>query len=339
MVEYLDDFQADCLTLGMEKHTVESYTSNIILFFDYVGKPYTDVKIFDLTKFLNFLRFEKEIKYRGKIKIGCAKSTIKTYFSSINAYYDFLEFNEHIEHNPVTRFRKRYLRHVKKDNGPENQRQLISIRDMAKLVYTTDNLTYRAVIMTFAKTGLRRGELISLDRDDLNMTTGTIYLKPTAKRTNRIVFIDNETIEIIRHYLDNQDCIKSPALFLSKHGKRLNRNSVYDLVTRNAQRLGFHNPDGRLIEKFTPHCCRHWFTTYLLRAGMSRENLQALRGDVVTSAVDIYNHINYDLLRADYLERVPHLKEAMLYPESEKKNIPQINPEYKGGCLEMSRQL
>lgn len=347
MIEYLQEFKAECRTLGMEKHTIESYLSNLRLFFGYINKPPQDIKTFDLANFLNYLRFEKEVKYRGGVRVGCAKSTIKTYFSSLNAYYDFLEFNGLIENNPVTRFRRRYLRHVKKDNGPENQRQLISIRSMAKMVYTTDDLMHRAVIMTLAKTGLRKNELITLDQDDLDMSTGTIYLKPTAKRTNRIVFIDNETIDLIQHYLDHQVCVKSKALFMSKHGNRLNKNRAYELVTRNAERLGFHNPDGRLIEKLTPHCCRHWFTTFLHRGGMSRENLQALRGDVVKDAVDIYNHIDYDLLRLDYLEKIPNLKEAMLYPDSEPVNNPLIKPicsidisqVSKGGSIEMSRQL
>jgi integrase len=36
------------------------------------------------------------------------------------------------------------------------------------------------------------------------------------------------------------------------------------------------------------HAGRHWFTAYLLRAGIKREYVQRLRGDAIKEAVDIY---------------------------------------------------
>lgn len=254
--------------------------------------------------------------YSGKAKKGCAKSTIKTYFSSLHSYFEFLVFNEFITHNPVIRFRKRYLRHLKKDSGPENTRQLISIRDMAKLVYFSDDLLTRALIITLAKTGVRRNELITLDINDVNFDNGAIYLKPTAKRSNRIVFIDDECKGFIEQYLDSRDS-ESQALFISDHGSsRISRNTVYQLVTDAAFMLGFHNPNGLLIEKFTPHCCRHWFTTYLSRAGMPTRHIQTLRGDVVKDAVDIYTHVDMDDLRTDYLDKIPQLSEYLISPRT-----------------------
>jgi len=45
---------------------------------------------------------------------------------------------------------------------------------------------------------------------------------------------------------------------------------------------------------------------------MSREFRQALRGDVVKDAVDIYDHIDLEELRGDYLDKVPQLRPALL---------------------------
>ena len=52
-----------------------------------------------------------------------------------------------------------------------------------------------------------------------------------------------------------------------------------------------------LEERFGPHCCRHWFTTHLHRAGMPREFIQELRGDVRREAIDIYDHIGREELK------------------------------------------
>jgi len=71
--------------------------------------------------------------------------------------------------------------------------------------------------------------------------------------------------------------------------------------------LGFHNSKGLLNEKFTPHCFRHWFTTWLRRAGCPRAIIQELRGDVRKEAIDIYDHITQDELKENYLKYIPKL--------------------------------
>ena len=311
---YQHDFETDCQSLGYDDHTIESYRSNIRLFFEYVQAPPEEIANPHLNKFLRYLRYEKEIIRGKQIKTGASKSTIKTYFSSLHSYFDFLEFTEILPTNPIPKFRRRYLKHIKQHKGPDNTRQLISIPAMAQLIYTTQDPTERAIIMFLAKTGIRRKELILLDLDDIDLGTGIIYLKPTRKRSNRVVFIDQEGMGVLMDYLSTRaDDDTIGALFVHK-GRRVSRNYVYDLVCDNAERIGLHNPDELLIYKFTPHCTRHWFTTHLRRAGMSREFRQALRGDVVKDAVDIYDHIDLEELRGDYLDKIPLLKSAMLCP-------------------------
>lgn len=311
---YQKEFETDCQSLGYDDHTIESYHSNIRLFFEYVQVPPGEIANPHLNNFLRYLRYEKEIIIGKKVKIGAEKSTIKTYFSSLHSYFDFLEYTEILPSNPIPKFRRRYLHHIKQHKGPDNTRQLISVPAMAQLVYTTQDPTERAIIMFLAKTGIRRKELILLDLDDIDLGTGIIYLKPTKKRSNRVVFIDQEGIGVLMDYLSTRapdDSLK--ALFVHK-GRRVSRNYVYKLVCDNAKRLSLHYPNGLLIKKFTPHCCRHWFTTHLIRARMSREHLQVLRGDVVKDAIDIYTHVDLEGLRVDYLDKIPLLKPALLCP-------------------------
>ena len=75
-----------------------------------------------------------------------------------------------------------------------------------------------------------------------------------------------------------------------------------------AERVGLHDPNStKLEDRFTPHCCRHWFVTHLLRAGMSRDFVKELRGDTRGEAIDIYNHIDPKELRESYLAHIPQL--------------------------------
>lgn len=81
-----------------------------------------------------------------------------------------------------------------------------------------------------------------------------------------------------------------------------------DVVYKAAKRVGLHNPDSeRMEEHFGPHCCRHWFTTRLSRAGMRREFIQELRGDSRWEAIDIYDHIDLKELKEAYRACVPRL--------------------------------
>ena len=90
--------------------------------------------------------------------------------------------------------------------------------------------------------------------------------------------------------------IKPPnkALLISyQTNNRLSRNGAYQAVAKYAKKLGFHNPDSEKLEDhFGPHCCRHWFTTWLRRNEMPRDYIKELRGDSRKEAIDIYNHID-----------------------------------------------
>lgn len=140
----------------------------------------------------------------------------------------------------------------------------------------------------------------------------TITLKETAKRSNRIVFFDEETARILKRWLAARQIrfrkSGEKALFISNKGTRLQTSSVDVLVRTAGMRVVLHDSCSKKLEdKFTPHCCRHWFTTHLRRSGMPREFIQELRGDVRRDAIDIYDHIEKDELKESYLSHIPQL--------------------------------
>jgi integrase/recombinase XerD len=250
--------------------------------------------------FLDYLRKEREI----------GQKTVENYFCALSSFYDFLEYEDYVDKNPINSVRKRYIRRYK-DNDDGQVRKLISVDEMARLIRSVLDVRDKAVITLLAKTGIRRRELINLDVDDVNLVDQSIRLKPTPKRTNRTVFFDDETALVLHRWLRtraSRNSKGSEALFINNEGCRLNRNGVYLAVTRAAEQIGLHNPKSdRTEDHFSPHCCRHWFTTHLRRAGMPREFIQELRGDVRREAIDIYDHIDKKELRESYLAHIPQL--------------------------------
>jgi integrase/recombinase XerD len=302
MDRLIQDFVKDCQLRGMSPRSIPHYGYIPRVFKNYLEGQGVDFQTVDkdhLRGFIEYLRIEK----------GVAGKTVENYFAVLSTFYDYLTFEGLVSSNPVLPIRRRYLRRYK-DNSMQ-ERQLISVEAMGRLINSEMDIRNKAIIALLAKTGIRRGELISLDVDDVDLVEMRIKLKPTAKRSNRIVFFDAETAFILRRWLkvrEGRNKKGIPALFLNVMGDRLDRGGVLLLVAEATRRVGLHNPDSeRMEDRFSPHCCRHWFTTHLRRAGMRREFIQELRGDSRREAIDIYDHIDLKELKEAYLACIPQL--------------------------------
>ncbi len=289
----ISDFREDCLLRGMSEESVRKYVSAIRIFSQFLkdrGLGFGDVDKNVLREFLRYLKFEKRTSYK----------TLENYFSALSTFYDYLAYEEIVPANTVLPFRRRYLRRYKSDDE-QYVRRLLSIEEMSKLVNSILDPRDKAIIVLLAKTGIRRNELIKLDVDDIKWESYKIVLKRAPKRSNRIVFFDDEVAIVLRRWLRVRDSLKprTKALFINYASKkRIDRNTVYNIVVRHSSRLGL---------RISPHDLRHWFTTWLRRNKMPREFIKELRGDRRKEAVDIYDHIDEEELREAYLACIPKL--------------------------------
>ena len=302
--ELIEWFLDDCRLRGYSPETIRSHGSNmrtVARFLESSGLTFKDVDKDVLRRVLVYLKNDREVGYK----------TQKSYFSALSSFYKYLNFEGIHPVNPVPPFMEHYLSRYK-NSYRSGERRPLSVEEMTMLVNSIIDLRDRAIVTVLAKTGVRRGELIDIDIDDIDWETQSIRLKPKAKRSNRTVYFDDETTVVLRRWLRARENygVKPgcKALFVGENGDRLRRNGVYYAVTKHAERVGLHDADSDCIEDhFTPHCCRHWFTTHLRRNGMSREFLKELRGDSRREAVDIYDHIDPKELRRAYLAAIPRL--------------------------------
>ena len=297
----IENFCQDCKLRGMTKETVRRYKSSLkqfAHFFNYANLINLNRQM--LEEFLGYLRFERKVKH----------ATIQNNFSALSAFYDYLVFIGYSDRNLVLPFRKRYLRVYKTDNK-QSERKLLSVEEMSQLVNSILDPRDKAFVVILAKTGARRGEALNIDVDEINWVDYSVMLKPHAKRTNCKVFFDDECAIVLKRWLKVREQLNptTKALFISYQTQnRLSRNGAYQAVIKYAKRLGFFDSDSSQLEDhFSPHCSRHWFTTHLLRNGMSREYVKELRGDRRKEAIDIYHHIDKEELRKAYLACIPKL--------------------------------
>lgn len=302
--ELIKRFEKDCETRGLSQSTIQSYLSILGLFSSFLkgkGVILLEVDRDILRDYISYLRNE-----------GINEKTIGNRFSALSSFYEYAVYEDLINENIVLKIRKRYLRSYKRDNNGSNQRKLISIEEMANFINSIMDIRDKAMALLLAKTGIRRGELLKIDIDDINWTDMSITLKPTHKRSNRVVFFDIECMVVLKRWLERRGLVANngcKALFISySKGKRLNRNGAYNSFIKWAEMVGLYNPDSDKIEDhFTPHCCRHWFTTHLRRAGMPREFIKELRGDAIKEAMDIYYHIDREEIKKSYMACIPKL--------------------------------
>ena len=293
----IENFRLDLELRQLRAHTIESYMSNVNHFLRH--NP-------------DFLKVD-----RNKLKIYLQKlqrkklsnSTIKTYFIAIHSFYEYLMYEGIVNENPIIPFRKRYLpkRHRK------DTRQEISLNAAKVIIRSSGFILDRTLHLLFAKTGLRRGELLSLQLEDLDLKEYRIIIQLTGKRTEfRPIYFDDEFLFLLLDYLEwRQSYAKSNYLFINPNtGKKMHKDYPGSYLKKIGLKMGIHEPNGPMHKKLTPHCWRYFFTTQLYRSGMDYEYIQYLRGDVMaTQSWQIYNHIDPEHVREEYLRCIPKLLE------------------------------
>ena len=297
---YIKAFLDDCKIRGYTKSTLDGYRRILNRFAAYLQGDIVKVGIEEFKRYLQYMTQERDL----------SKRSIRHYFDTLGSFYDYLEFDEIIDRSPYPRFRRTYLSNYKKNEDGGIKRQIISVEQMSDLVSSIFDPRDKAIVTLFAKTGIRLGELIAIDMKDIDWDRRIIHVKENGKRSYNKVLFDDEAERVLKRWIRARENIKTDgdALFVNySNNHRIHQSTVMKITTKYARRLGIHKDGGRLDEKFTCHCCRHWYTTHLRKGGMPRDHIKKLRGDSMKETIDIYNHIEDDDLKESYEQCMPKL--------------------------------
>jgi integrase len=102
--------------------------------------------------------------------------------------------------------------------------------------------TYRTLIGLLAVTGMRVGEAINLDRDDLDLDQGALVVRQGKFGKSRELVLDPSTVTALRDYATLRDRTRpwtwTEAWFISSSGARLNYKNVHERFHRLTQTAG-----------------------------------------------------------------------------------------------------
>lgn len=227
---------------------------------------------------------------------GIAKSSLARKVSALRTFFNYLVRESQMASNPG-----------KMVSTPKKERHLprfLSVDEIERLLNAPlrgDILTVRdrAILETFYSSGLRIGEIVALDLEDINFTDKLIRVKGKGRK-ERIVPIGTKAIEAIREY---QALPLSPRyhagawerevpLFLNRYGKRMTTRSVHRIVEKYKKISGLWD--------ITPHSIRHSFATHILNGGADLRSVQEMLGHASLSTTQRYTHVSMDKLMEIY---------------------------------------
>lgn len=176
--------------------------------------------------------------------------------------------------------------------------------ELARLFAEPDTKTVngtrdRAILELLFSSGLRVSELVSLDRDHINLKRREFMVRGKGQK-DRPIFISPEAAKWVEEYIQKRQDNSKP-LFVRYSGSkkvdnsgnfsRLTARSVQRIVARTALLAG-------ITKKVTPHTLRHSFATDLLMNGADIRSVQAMLGHSNIATTQIYTHITDPHLKA-----------------------------------------
>ena len=154
----------------------------------------------------------------------------------------------------------------------------------------------RAILEFLYATGLRVGELMSLDLEDLDLAGETVRVLGKGNK-ERIVPFGSKAKSALLRWIETSRPLRETgeagAVFLNPRGGRLTDRSVRRILDRRLR-------EASVRAHVSPHALRHSFATHLLGAGADLRAIQELLGHASLSTTQRYTHVSMDALMKVY---------------------------------------
>ena len=237
---------------GCSDTTVHYYESTIRNVIAAIGKDVQQVTTEDVRDYLDQYQTNNHV----------SKVTIDNIRRILSSFFSWLETEDHISKNPMKRIHKvKTCKTVKETYSDES---LELMRDST--VCTRD----LALIDMLASTGMRVGELVKLNRDDINFVDRECVVLGKGNKQRKVYF-DARTKIHVQRYLDERTD-DNPALFVSLQAphNRLLISGVEIRLRKIGRQLN--------LSKVHPHKFRRTLATMAIDKGMPIEQVQQLLG-------------------------------------------------------------
>ena len=256
---------------GCSERTLNYYETTIKTMVDKLSKKVNSIETEDLRNYLS--------EYQAKN--NCSKVTIDNVRRILSSFFAWLEDEDYIMKSPVRRIHKvkatQTVKETYTDEELEEMRDAcVEIRDLAMVDF-------------LASTGVRVGELVNLDRVDIDMQERSCVVLGKGGK-EREVYFDARTKIHLQNYL-NSRIDNNPALFVSllRPYDRLKISGVEIRLRELGKKIN--------IRKIHPHKFRRTMATKAIDKGMPIEQVQVLLGHRKIDTTLQYAMVNQNNVR------------------------------------------
>lgn len=237
---------------GCSEKSLKYYQATTQAMLDGIGKPIKEIVTEDIRQYLT--NYQRE-RHSSRVTIDNIRRILSSFFS-------WLEDEDYILKSPVRR--------IHKVKTASNIKETYSDETLELMRDSCSEMRDLAMIDLLASTGMRVGELVLLNRDDVDFAERECVVFGKGDK-ERMVYFDARTKLHLRAYLEGRND-DNPALIVSLKAP-FNRLSIGGVETRLRElgrQLGVH--------KVHPHKFRRTLATMAIDKGMPIEQLQQLLG-------------------------------------------------------------
>ena len=256
---------------NLSERTLEAYRSDLKIFSQiFKQREVDEITTENVREFIELL--EKNHHYKD--------TTIKRKIATLKVFFNFVEQEGIIADSPTRKIRQKYkiAKRLPKVLSERELNKLLkasyneikSLQELKEKSIDRDlknnNLirAYRdyTILEILFSTGMRIGELVMLNVNDINIQEKTILIFGKGRKERIIYLSSDEVLKAIKDYLIYRKNIQAntPALFLNKDRKRLSIYSIENIFKKYCKKANIKN-------HYTPHCLRHTIATMLLYNG------------------------------------------------------------------------
>lgn len=251
---------------GCSDKTIDYYQSTIETLFSTVRKPISEISTNDIRCYLS--------NYQEQRKVG--RVTIDNMRRIFSSFFAWLEDEDYIVKSPVRRIHRVRTESLVKE--------VLTDENMEVLRDSCQEIRDIAMIDLLASTGMRVGELVNLNREDIDFHERQCVVFGKGNKEREVYFNARTKIHL-QNYL-NSRTDENPALFvsLSKPHSRLTISGIEVRLRLLGRRVN--------IAKVHPHKFRRTLATMAIDKGMPIEQVQRLLGHVKIDTTLHYAMVN-----------------------------------------------
>lgn len=264
---------------GRKADTVEQHRCSVTRFI--ASLPLSHQADLSLVLPADVSRFVDELQTQGR-----HPNTILTYLSPLNSFFEFLLEEGVVSRSPVQR------RHY--PQRPDTLPRAMREDEVNRWLRVLTEPLEQAIFLVLLRSGVRIGEVVTLNRADVDVERCTLYIRTGNKNgLGRVTYFSSDAQEALRRWLVvRPECPGEEALFIRRR-RRVTPDWIRERFKDSLRQAG-------LPFLYRVHDLRHTYATLLLNAGMPITTLQKLLGHDRIATTLLYARLSDATKRAHY---------------------------------------